>query len=226
MLLGSGAVTDVDPAAPQQSTNAIVAYNVNAEQTVRGSGLAWTVLRPGGFHSNALRWLPQLASGDVIRGPWPDLPIASIDPADIAAVAAVALTDGGWDARALRLTGPEALIPAQRVALLGQALGRSLRFEGQDDDEARAEISPAACLPPTWKRSFASSPTAKPTRRQSNRPSNRSSAGRHAPSPNGRESTRANSDQPAEMTRGHGSAPAPPVDVNRVPVKERARSYG
>jgi uncharacterized protein YbjT (DUF2867 family) len=140
VLLGSGAVTDADLEAPEPSTNAIVAYNVEAERAVRASGLGWTVLRPSGFHSNALRWLPQLAEGDVVRGPWADVPIASIDPRDIAAVAAQALTADSHQGRALRLTGPQALTPAERVAILADVLDRPLRFEAQSDEAARAEM--------------------------------------------------------------------------------------
>jgi uncharacterized protein YbjT (DUF2867 family) len=40
-------------------------------------------------------------------------------------------------------TGPEPLRPADRVRILGEVLGRDLRFEGQPDDEARAEMSAA-----------------------------------------------------------------------------------
>ena len=153
MLLGSGAVTDADLDADEPSTNAVVAYNVEAERTVRACGLAWTILRPSGFHANALRWLGQLEKGDVIHGPWADLAIASIDPADIAAVAAVALTTGDLDGRALRLTGPKALRPAERVAILAEVLGRPLRFEPQDDDAARAEML-ADEVPPAYVDAF------------------------------------------------------------------------
>ena len=48
----------------------------------------WTVLRPSGYQSNALRWLPQLRTGDVVRAPWPDVAIAAIDPPTSRAVAA------------------------------------------------------------------------------------------------------------------------------------------
>lgn len=140
VLLSSGAVTDADLHAGEPSTNIIIAYNVETELTLRASGLAWTVLRPTGFQSNALRWLPQLAVGDVVRGPWAEIPIAAIDPADIAAVAAVALTGGDHDGQALHVTGPEAHTPGQRVAILGEVLNRPLRFEGQDDATARAEM--------------------------------------------------------------------------------------
>jgi uncharacterized protein YbjT (DUF2867 family) len=140
VLLSSGAVTDADIENAEPSTNAIVAYNVKTERTLHASGMAWTVLRPNGFHSNALRWLPQLAAGDRVRGPWADIAIASIDPSDIAAVAAAALTSGTYDGRALRLSGPEALTPPARVAILADILQRPLRFEAQSDEEARAEM--------------------------------------------------------------------------------------
>jgi uncharacterized protein YbjT (DUF2867 family) len=39
------------------------------------------------------------------------------------------------------VSGPQALTQAERVAILGQALGRDLRFEPLSDDEARKEMS-------------------------------------------------------------------------------------
>jgi uncharacterized protein YbjT (DUF2867 family) len=64
-----------------------------------------------------------------------------MDPHDIAAVAAVAFTSAGHDGRRNTLSGPDPLRPAGRVRILGEVLGRDLRFEGQPDDEARAEMS-------------------------------------------------------------------------------------
>ena len=124
--------------------NAITAMWLEAEAAVRDGAVPWTILRPSGFQSNALRWRPQLEEGDVVRAPWPDVPIAAIDPADIAAVAAVALA-GGHDGAALELSGPEPLTPGEQVAQLGAALGRPLRYAPQSDAEARAELgdSPA-----------------------------------------------------------------------------------
>jgi uncharacterized protein YbjT (DUF2867 family) len=122
-------------------TNAVAKYHILSERAVRDSGLGWTFLRPNSFMSNALRWLPQLQAGDVVRDAFPDVPIATIDPGDVAAVSAAALTSGDHDGQAYRLSGPESLLPAERLAILAKALGRDLRFEGQSDEEARAEMS-------------------------------------------------------------------------------------
>jgi uncharacterized protein YbjT (DUF2867 family) len=126
-----------------EASNAITKYMMDSEQAVRDSGLPWTFLRSFGFMSNALEWIPQLQAGDVVRASWPDVPIAVIDPHDIAAVAAVALTSPGHAGRSYILSGPEPLRPADRVAILGEVLGRPLTFEAQPDDEARAEMSKA-----------------------------------------------------------------------------------
>jgi uncharacterized protein YbjT (DUF2867 family) len=120
--------------------NAITRVWLDAEAAVRDAEIPWTLLRPSGFHTNALRWLPQLEQGDVVRAPWPDVPIASIDPADIAAVAATVLIGTGHEGAAYALSGPEALTPGRQVAALAGVLGRPLRYEPLSDDEARAQM--------------------------------------------------------------------------------------
>ena len=47
------------------------------------------------------------------------------------------------EGRVYTVSGPEPLRPADRARILGEVLGRDLRFEGQPDDEARAEMSAA-----------------------------------------------------------------------------------
>lgn len=121
--------------------NAVTRMWLDAEAAVRDSGLLWTILRPSGFHSNALRWLPQLRQGDVVRAPWPNVPIASIDPADIAAVAAVALTGPGHEQTSPALSGPEPLTPGQQVDILAQVLRRPLRYQPLSDGEARTRMA-------------------------------------------------------------------------------------
>jgi uncharacterized protein YbjT (DUF2867 family) len=123
------------------TSNAVSSYMLRSEAAVRGSGVPWTILRPFGFMSNALRWRAQLQEGDVIQEPFADVPVAVVDPHDIAAVAASALRGTEHEGHTYVLSGPQALRPADRVRILGAALGRQLRFEAQSDADARAQMS-------------------------------------------------------------------------------------
>ncbi|WP_433785353.1 SDR family oxidoreductase [Actinomycetospora sp. CA-101289] len=146
VLLSTGAVVGGD------LDNAVTRFNVVSEAAVRDAGLEWTVLRPSGFASNALQWVPQLAAGDVVREPFADVPVAVIDPADIGAVAALALTGDGLAGRSLRLTGPAATLPADRLAVLADLLGRDLHLEPEPDDAARRRMD--AAMPPAYVDAF------------------------------------------------------------------------
>ncbi|MGD9695036.1 MAG: NAD(P)H-binding protein [Thermoleophilia bacterium] len=132
--------------------NAIARYHILSEHAVAQSGLAWTFLRPNSFMSNTHRWLPQIRAGDVVRLPFAEVPIAVIHPDDLGRAAAAALTSGAHEGRAYRLSGPEALRPAEQVEILARAIGRDLRFEAQPDEEARAEMRRS--MPPEYVDAF------------------------------------------------------------------------
>jgi uncharacterized protein YbjT (DUF2867 family) len=123
------------------TANAVTRYMIRSEQAVRESELSWTILRPHAFMSNALRWLPQLTAGDTVRAQFPQAVSTVIDPYDIASVAAAALMSTGHEGATYRLTGAEALRPADQVRILAEAIGRDLTFVGLTDQETRAELS-------------------------------------------------------------------------------------
>ncbi len=151
---GHVALLSGSSAASGDMTNAISAYMIESEATVKESGLAWTIVRPFGFMSNALQWIPQLAAGDVVRAPFAEVPVAVIDPFDIAAVLALALSAGGHHGQVYTVSGPQPLRPADRVRILGDVLGRDLRFQAQPNEEARAEMS--AAMPRAYVDAFVS----------------------------------------------------------------------
>lgn len=97
------------------------------EQAVAKSGVEWTRLEPQEFMSNTLTWAGSIRAEGVVREPY-DLPGAVIHEADIGAVAAAALLDGGHAGQAYNLTGPESLTPRERVAILSRAIGRDIAF--------------------------------------------------------------------------------------------------
>ena len=146
VLLSSSAAPDGD------LSNAIARDHIVSEHAVRESGVPFTFLQPNAFMSNTFRWVPQLREGDVIRVPFAHVSAAMIDPDDVGAVAALALTSTGHEGRAYRLSGPESLLPADCVAVLAEVLGRELRLEAQTDVDARAEMS--ATMPPPYVEAF------------------------------------------------------------------------
>lgn len=133
-------------------TNAVARYHILSEQAVRDSGLAWTFLQPNSLMSNTLRWLPQLREGDVIHDAFGDVAVAMIDPADLAAVAVKALATDELEGRSLRLSGPEAIYPAERIRILSAALNRQLRFAPWSNEQARREM--AASMPTAYVDAF------------------------------------------------------------------------
>lgn len=110
------------------------------EEAVRASGLEWTIVRPGTFAANALWWADQLAAGDTVAGAFGDLRMALLHEADIADVVVHALTEDGHHGAIHRLTGPEALTQAEQVEVIGQALGRPVRWHELTKAEARQRL--------------------------------------------------------------------------------------
>ncbi|WP_214411037.1 NAD(P)H-binding protein [Sphaerisporangium fuscum] len=126
-----------DPA----STDAISRIHRDAEQAVARSGIAWTFLRPGAFATNTLQWAPSVRAEGVVRDPFPDSRSAPVHEADIAAVAVRALTEPGHQGAAYALTGPELVSRRRQAELIGEAVGRPVRFAVQDLEEYREELS-------------------------------------------------------------------------------------
>lgn len=122
-------------------TNAMARYMIDSERAVQDSGIAWTFVRARAFMSNALRWVPQIKAGDDIRVQFPDVRAAAVDPYDIAAVTARALTADGHADGIHVVSGPEPLLPAEQIAILADVLGRDLRCVPLSDDETRAEMT-------------------------------------------------------------------------------------
>ncbi|MGY0500608.1 NAD(P)H-binding protein [Nocardia sp. FBN12] len=110
------------------------------EEAVRGSGLEWTILRPGAFASNAYAWVESARTERTVTAPFGEVGLPVIDPSDIAEVAAAALCEDGHAGRIYTLTGPALSTPAQRAEDLGAALGEPIRFVEQTRSQARTQM--------------------------------------------------------------------------------------
>ncbi|MFI9502853.1 SDR family oxidoreductase [Nocardia sp. NPDC052566] len=102
----------------------LIAY----ERAIEESGLAWTFLRPAGFYSNTFAWVESVRGARTVAAPFGDIGLPSVDPADIAAVAAAALREDGHAGRVYTLTGPALSTPRAQAEALGAALESPVQF--------------------------------------------------------------------------------------------------
>ncbi|MEU4540850.1 NmrA family NAD(P)-binding protein [Streptosporangium sp. NPDC023825] len=109
------------------------------EEAVEAGGLEWTHLAPVEFMSNALEWAESVRDEGVVREAFAGARSAMIHEADIAAVAATALTADGHAGQEYWLTGPQALTPPEKVRVIGDVLGREVRYIELTRDEIVAE---------------------------------------------------------------------------------------
>jgi uncharacterized protein YbjT (DUF2867 family) len=108
--------------------NPIGTLHREVEVLIEETGIPWTVLRPGGFMSNAfLWWAETIKSQATVFHSTGNGQTAPISPYDIAAVAAVALTNSGHEGKADDLTGSELLSTQEQVQILSKVIGKPLQ---------------------------------------------------------------------------------------------------
>ncbi|MGR6915646.1 NAD(P)H-binding protein [[Actinomadura] parvosata] len=137
VFLSSGAVID----GATEQPDVIAAYHHGVEQAIKETGAEWTFLRLFFPAINSLSYAMQLRGSDVVRGAYAGATSAPVHERDVAAVAAEALTGDGHAGRVYELTGPESMTQADQVRVLGEALGRPLRFEELDAGPVREQLA-------------------------------------------------------------------------------------
>jgi uncharacterized protein YbjT (DUF2867 family) len=130
-----------------QQPNPMAVLHADIERLVRAAGLETTFVRPGMFASNVLPWWASaIRGGGVVRWPYGAVETAPVDDRDVAAVVARTLYQEGHAGGDYVLTGPESLSQAEQVAIIGDVVGRQVRFEELTPEEFRRETEE------TWPR--------------------------------------------------------------------------
>lgn len=138
----SSALVTVDPASPSP----IVRHHAAVERAIQHNTKTWTIIRPGYFAANALRWwLPQLQRGDVLRWPYANARFAPIHERDIAELAVAGLTSDERNGKIYTVTGSQAITAAEQLAIIAASARRELRYEEVGPEIARETLS---FLPP------------------------------------------------------------------------------
>jgi uncharacterized protein YbjT (DUF2867 family) len=121
--------------------------HAESERRLKDSGIAWTMLRPTFFMQN-LFGLRDSIRGGAIYMPTGDGRASHVDVRDIAAVAAVALTDSGHEGKAYEITGPQSLSYADIAAVLARVLGHDVKHFDVTPEAAKQAMLGAGI--PEW----------------------------------------------------------------------------
>lgn len=126
------------------------------ELAVGTSGVPYTILRPGAFMQNfseGLRWDEGFAEGirerDEIVSPGGDGVVSYVSSEDIAAVAAIALTEDGHAGKGYTLVGPEPLTMRQVAENISWVAGRPIRYVEVGSGRGRDALIAAGTPPDT-----------------------------------------------------------------------------
>ncbi|WP_426502986.1 NAD(P)H-binding protein [Dactylosporangium sp. McL0621] len=122
------------------SSAAVREHEQQVEQLIEQSGLEWTFLRPHVFAANALRWAGEIRTESVVRAPYGTAAMPPLHERDLAAVAVRALIGDGSAGAIHELTGPEVLTQAEQVRIIGEVIGRPVRWEETSPDTARQQM--------------------------------------------------------------------------------------
>ena len=124
---GAKQIVMISSGSVRMEGNAIGRLHREKEQMVEDSGIPWTLLRPGGFMSNAIMWWAEtIKSQSKVFNPAGNGKTAPISPYDIAAVAAVALTSSGHEGETYDLTGGELVSTPEQVEILSKVIGKPI----------------------------------------------------------------------------------------------------
>ena len=135
-------------AADEKSPDRFLRYHGEVEEHVRGLGIGYTFLRPNLFFQGLLAFAGMISAEGRFYAPIGDAKVSAIDVRDIAAVAAVTLTEAGHEGATYTLTGPAAITHQDMAAALSAALGRDIFFADVAPDAFAAGLS--GILPP-WQ---------------------------------------------------------------------------
>jgi uncharacterized protein YbjT (DUF2867 family) len=136
-------------AADEASPVRFLRYHAAVERRIRELGIGFTFLRPNLYFQGLLAFQPMIAREGRFVAPIGDARVSAVDVRDIAAVAAVVLTQSGHEGKTYTITGPSAVTHAEMAKAIGEAVGRDVAFVDVPP-EAFAGALTAAGVPP-WQ---------------------------------------------------------------------------
>jgi uncharacterized protein YbjT (DUF2867 family) len=115
-------------AADEASPVRFLRYHAAVERRIRELGIGFTFLRPNLYFQGLLAFQSMIATEGHFVAPIGDARVSAVDVRDIAAVAAIALTENGHVGKTYTITGPSAVTHTELAAAIAKAIGRAVAF--------------------------------------------------------------------------------------------------
>jgi uncharacterized protein YbjT (DUF2867 family) len=130
-LLVRSSILGADPA----SASTFVRDHGECDEHLRGSGVPHAIVRPNMFMENVPEsTIPSIDASGTFYANAGDARISMVDTRDVAAVAAVLLTEPGHEGEVCDVTGPEALSYGDVAERVAAALGRRVSYVDVPDE--------------------------------------------------------------------------------------------
>jgi len=127
--------------ADRESPAEFISAHTACDRYLEGSGLAYVIVRPNLFLQNLPEsTIPSVDASGSFYVDAGEARISMVDTRDVAAVAAVALTQPGHAGAHYDVTGPQALSYADVAAKLTTAMGRQISYVNVPDDAVRQAL--------------------------------------------------------------------------------------
>jgi uncharacterized protein YbjT (DUF2867 family) len=120
--------------AAEDSIVRFARWHAQTEHHLKESGVPFTILRANAFMQNYTRLITQ-GSERTFHGAAGEGKASLVDARDVAAVAAIVLTESGYEGQTYDVTGSEALSNAEIASIVGQATGREIHYINLSRDE-------------------------------------------------------------------------------------------
>jgi uncharacterized protein YbjT (DUF2867 family) len=135
--------------ADRESPAEFISAHTTCDRYLEDSGLPYAIVRPNLFLQNIPEsTIPAIDASGTFYADAGEARISMADTRDVAAVAALALTEPGYAGAHFDVTGPEALSYTDVAAKLTSVLGRRISYVGASDDAVRQALLGAGLT--TW----------------------------------------------------------------------------
>ncbi len=132
-----------------ENLNPITQMHVAAEEHIRKSGMAWTMIRPSFFMQIFEGSAARIREQNQIVMPAGRGTIATTDLRDVAEVMLHVFTEPGHENKSYDLTGPELLTFAEVAQCFSEVLGRKIEYVDQPMEEFEARLRSVGL--PEWR---------------------------------------------------------------------------